>query len=844
MTAPLYARIIVDVPARPADRPFDYSVPDHWQSWIAVGSRVAVTFAGRVLQGIVVGLSRETDVDPSKLRGIEEVLDAAPPLTEELIELSDWVSRTYACPRITSIGVMLPAALKAQTETKVSLSDNAMEGQFAAASGSAGLVGLVGLVATDEEQRVLDYIRQKQPIKLDQLTKQFPDCAPLVKSWTAAGVLELERSVKDRLNRKKVQVVEAVGPLAALAELAESLPARAAKQKEVLLYLQEQGEAVALAKLTKELGVSSSAVKALESKGWVTVKEQEVLRDPYEGRSFAASKPLALTDEQQAAYGSIVAAVREQRPEAFLMQGITGSGKTEVYLQSIQACLDLGREAIVLVPEISLTPQMVERFKSRFGDLVAVLHSRLSNGERYDEWRKIAEGGAKVAVGARSAVFAPFTKLGLIIIDEEHESSYKQEDSPKYHAREVALQRGRMNGAPVVLGSATPSLESYARSLRGAYTRLLLSKRALGGPLPAVQIVDMRDQLKNGNRSMFSKPLHEGLEARLERGEQSVLLLNRRGYSTFVMCRSCGYTAECPHCDISLTYHQSSNHLRCHYCGFAQLQPELCPECESPHIRYFGTGTQRVEEELAKLFPGIRVIRMDVDTTSEKGSHEKWLNLFRERKADVLLGTQMVAKGLDFPYVTLVGVIAADTVLNLPDFRAAEKTFQLLTQVAGRAGRHQLPGEVVIQTYNPEHYSVLTASRHDYEAFVGQELELRKRLGYPPYCRLICVTFSGTMLQAVVRTAEEWADKLRSEWGQRGNMDPFETEQLRAEVLGPVASPIPRLKDRYRFQCVVKIRKEPDQVIAAVRRASDAFHDRTRKTDLQISIDVDPQMMM
>ncbi|CAK4814509.1 unnamed protein product [Aphanomyces euteiches] len=347
---------------------------------------------------------------------------------------------------------------------------------------------------------------------------------------------------------------------------------------------------------------------------------------------------------------------------------------------------------------------MVERFKGRFGDAVAVLHSRLSQGERYDEWRKISMKQVKVVIGARSAVFAPFTNLGLIIIDEEHEASYKQEESPKYHARDVAIERAKRQNASVILGSATPSLESYYQAIGSGmnkedsnYKLLTMAERVQGRPMPPVHIVDMREELKEGNRSMFSRGLYKAIEERLNKKEQTVLLLNRRGYSTFVMCRTCGYTVGCPHCDISLTYHQNSKRLRCHYCGYTEPQPQECPSCQSEHIRYFGTGTQKVEDELAKLFPGIRVIRMDVDTTTEKGSHEKWLNLFRDRKADVLLGTQMVAKGLDFPDVTLVGVIAADTVLNLPDFRAGERTFQLLTQVAGRAGRHQLPGEQNLQ---------------------------------------------------------------------------------------------------------------------------------------------------
>jgi primosomal protein N' (replication factor Y) len=439
----------------------------------------------------------------------------------------------------------------------------------------------------------------------------------------------------------------------------------------------------------------------------------------------------------------------------------------------------------------------------------------------------------------------------LIIIDEEHESSYKQEETPKYHARDVAIERAVRQNASVVLGSATPSLESYYRAIGSGndaedsqYKLLTMAERVEGRPLPPVQIVDMREELKDGNRSMFSRSLYKAIEERLHKKEQIVLLLNRRGYSTFVMCRTCGYTIGCPHCDISLTYHQTSKRIRCHYCGYTEPQAHECPSCKSEHIRYFGTGTQKVEDELAKLFPGIRVIRMDVDTTTEKGSHEKWLNLFRDRKADVLLGTQMVAKGLDFPDVTLVGVIAADTVLNLPDFRAGERTFQLLTQVAGRAGRHQLPGEVFIQTYTPEHYSIQSASQHDYLAFIDTELNLRHSRGYPPYNRLILVTFSHEQLALLVRTAESYVSRIKElAWEAGITLNTGTSKHIpKLDIMGPVASPIPRIKDRYRFQCMLKYRGEA-QISNIVRKATAFFDDLCRQQNLQISVDVDPQLL-
>lgn len=686
---------------------------------------------------------------------------------------------------------------------------------------------------------------------MKQLTRTFPDAAETVKFMLRRGVLSESQSIKDKMGKKKLKAVDLAIGVAAARESLGSFPARSARQKEVLSFLidMEPMLPMPMKDLLSVLQVTAGTVKSLEDKGFIEISEIEVYRDPYRGRDFKPSTPLPLTDEQESVYKRIVRTVDEQRHEVFLLHGVTGSGKTEIYLQCIQRVVDQGRQAVVLVPEIALTPQMVERFKGRFGSGVAVMHSRLSVGERYDEWRKIREGKAAVAVGARSAVFAPFANLGLIIMDEEHEGSYKQEENPKYHARDVAVRRAEQGGAAVILGSATPSLESYHASraqsdIHFSPVLLEMPSRALGNELPKVHVVDMRDELKEGNRSMFSRRLHAALESRLERGEQTVLLLNRRGFSTFVMCRSCGYVAGCPECDISLTYHARSDNLRCHYCGHAEPSPKVCPECGSEHIRFFGTGTQRVEEELGKLFPGIRVIRMDVDTTTEKGSHEKLLNQFRDKKADVLLGTQMVAKGLDFPDVTLVGVITADSALNLPDFRAAEKTFQLLTQVAGRAGRHQLPGEVVVQSYTPEHYSIIHASGHDYSSFVREELKHRKELHYPPYCRLILVTLSHEQLPLLLRLAENYALNLQGKARQLrwyGSLDKLSTDAL--DLLGPVASPLPRLKGRYRFQCIIKWRGAID-AIGLAKQVAEELEDSVRDTGLQVSIDVDPQMLM
>ncbi|REK58529.1 MAG: primosomal protein N' [Thermobacillus sp.] len=853
----MIARVVVDVAARQTDRPFDYRVPEEAEAWIEVGSRVAVPFGGRTVQGFVVGFAQEAEVEPGRLKPIGELLDPTPPLRPDLIELARWMADTYGCTWTAAMQAMIPAALKGKAERMVSLAQN--PGAADHAEAAPGL-----------SDALIAWLKRYGPVKLTTLLERFPDEAQAVSGALRRGVLAESAQVRDRLSVKKILTVFPPEDRAAAEAAAAAFPARLTKQRQALLHMLERNEPVPLRRLAEESGFSESIFRALADKGLLSIEAVEEDRDPYAGRRFTPTRPLPLTDAQAAAYRRIAEALESGKPAAMLLQGVTGSGKTEVYLQAIERCIASGRQAIVLVPEIALTPQMVERFKGRFGSDVAVMHSRLSLGERYDEWRKVRDGRVRVAIGARSAVFAPFERIGLIIIDEEHESSYKQEESPKYHARDAAVYRAGQHGAVVVLGSATPSLESFAaarlapaaaaaesggqavgpaaRVSPGAALRsaewLPLPERALGLPLPPVDIVDMREELAAGNRTMFSRRLREALTQRLERGEQTVLLLNRRGYSTFVMCRSCGYTAGCPHCEIALTYHQRSSVMRCHYCGHAERQPEECPACGSPHIRYFGTGTERVEEELYRAFPGIRVIRMDVDTTGTKGAHEKLLSAFGRREADVLLGTQMVAKGLDFPLVTLVGVIAADTSLHLPDFRAAERTFQLITQVAGRAGRHDLPGEVVVQTYSPDHYAIRAAQRHDYDGFVREELRARRLLSYPPFCRLALATLSHPELPKLAEAAERFAAALRGAAASAGLLKPLAGGSGTAlELVGPAASPIPRLKDRYRWQVMIKYRGIVDAA-GLIRQAAETLAGDRSAGDVQISVDVDPQVIL
>jgi primosomal protein N' (replication factor Y) len=800
------ASVIVDVPAKQTDKAFDYLIPDQWIGTIQPGMRVIVPFGPRNIQGFVIALKPESEI--KKLREIIEPMDLKPVLNQELLILADWLTEYMLCFKISAFQVMLPAALKAKYEKMVKLAP--------------------GFSASDLPEKIQVFFEKDEVLKWeDALTNGL---VPTLQREAAKGHLEVIYMVKEKVKKKQVKFIRPLVSLSQLKAEIDHLPAKAESQKQVLNYFVENFDTVELKELVSVVKTSAATVKALVGKKLLMEVKLEVYRDPFENRTFKRTKPLPLTNYQQTAITPILNAIEANRHEVFLLYGVTGSGKTEIYLQSIQEIIEKGQEAIVLVPEISLTPQMVNRFKGRFGNLVAVLHSGLSAGEKYDEWRKIQRKEVKVAVGARSAIFAPFENLGIIIIDEEHETSYKQEEMPRYHARDVAIQRAKTYSCPVVLGSATPSLESFARAQKKVYHLLSLPSRMNNQPLPATEIIDMREELREGNRSMFSRKLFEMLKDRIEKKQQVVLFLNKRGHSSFVMCRDCGYVMNCPNCDISLTYHRVHEQMKCHYCGYQSYVPKQCPECSSEYIRYFGTGTQKVEDELGKILPEARIIRMDVDTTGKKGSHERLLTDFQDGKADILLGTQMIAKGLDFPNITLVGVLSADTMLHLPDFRASEKTFQLLTQVSGRAGRHQLPGEVIIQTYTPEHYSIELAGTQDYDLFFQQEMMIRRTHHYPPYYYLSLITVSHEQLLTVVAATEKIVTYVLSQVSKD------------AVVLGPAASPIPRINNRYRYQCLIKYKREPN-LTKMLKTILDQYQKDT-KSGLLVSIDVNPFMLM
>ncbi|EGS1168725.1 primosomal protein N' [Enterococcus faecalis] len=802
------AKVIVDVPTMQTDQPFTYLVPENLNEQLAVGMRVEVPFGNgnRHVQGFVLAIEPmaaavldETNV---QLKELVAVLDLKPVLNTEMLALADYMKEKTFAFKITCLQTMLPSVMRADYQKYIYLTDELSE----------------------ELQDQLFYGLEE--ISWDQAQER--GLLPQLMALRKQQKVDIRYEVTTRNKVKMVRFIQAAKEFEQLEEIRLGLCKGAKKKEQLLYYLQRLGtEKITAVKEMKELGFSTALLNEAAKNGWLTFIEKEAYRDPFANQTFEKTTALSLNAEQQVAVETILQSVQEQQSQTYLLEGITGSGKTEVYLQVIAEVLNQGKTAIMLVPEISLTPQMVQRFKSRFGEHVAVMHSGLSQGEKYDEWRKIERGEAEVVVGARSAIFAPIENIGVIIIDEEHEASYKQEETPRYHARDLAIWRSEYHHCPVVLGSATPSLESRARAQKNVYQRLRLTQRAnQAATLPTIDVVDMRQEVENGNVSSFSMSLQEKLQERLEKNEQSVLLLNRRGYSSFVMCRDCGYVLPCPNCDISLTLHMDSKTMKCHYCGHEERIPYRCPNCGQDKIRYYGTGTQKVEEELQTLLPDSRILRMDVDTTRRKGAHEKILRTFGEGQADILLGTQMIAKGLDFPNVTLVGVLNADTALNLPDFRSSERTFQLLTQVSGRAGRAEKPGEVIIQSFNPEHYAIQLAKAQDYEDFYTKEMYIRHRGDYPPYYFTVQITASHPEENEAAKQMFQIATKLKQ------GLSP------QAILLGPTPNAIMRVNNRYFYQVIIKYKQEP--MLQPLLKEILTDTQRATARGLKLSIDAEP----
>lgn len=821
-----YVHVLIERASEAVDRPFTYRVPPSLAGQVETGSYVLVPFGKEVVTGFVLeSIPEPQDLPPEAIKDLHSLLAAEPLFDEHLLRLARWMAGYYQCLLIDALHCLLPEGLIRRVKRVVELLNPLAPQEIEALKQEAPVQGAIvnalmemgGKATADELTKALEFDRQQIGRGVRALQE---------KGWVRSEYVLLEPSVRER----RIAFARLVGQPATEEEW-EALRHRAPKQVMLLQILEAHGGEMPVSRLLREGETSTSVLRALQEKGWVEVVEQEVYRTPPEAGVGEDRQPAELTPEQQQALALIQEELDSPHPQPVLIYGVTASGKTEVYLRAIAYALQRGKQAIVLVPEISLTAQTVDIFRQRFGERVAILHSALSPGERFDEWRRIQRGEVDIVVGARSAIFAPVQRLGLIVIDEEHETSYKQETTPRYHARDVALWRAQDAGACVVLGSATPSIESHYRAERGDYRLALMLHRIEERPLAEVEIVDMRQEEREGVQGPLSRLLLAALKDRLEKGEQAILFLNRRGFSTFILCRECGASMRCPNCDVSLVWHRTENRLRCHHCDAFLPVPKECPSCGGVRLGYIGYGTERVEEVVRQSLPLARVLRMDRDTTARKNAHAQILRLFRHHEADILVGTQMVAKGLDFPNVTLVGVISADIALNFPEFRAAERTFQLLTQVSGRAGRGEKRGLVIVQTYNPEHYSIRAAQQQNFEVFYRQEIRYRREVRYPPFASLANLLVAHESQEVVRTTIERVAEALR---------EAFLTEKVWGHVLGPAPAPLAKLKGRYRWHVLVKTADS-----ASLQRILNLALQRLEPEDRkQLIVDVDPVHML
>ncbi len=786
-----YAEVAVNSPGSRST--FCYAIPPELN--IRVGQAVWVPFGSRVIQGIVLELPNEPAVEET--REIAGITADFRPLSPRQIRLARWISEHYFSTLFDALALMLPPGFERDAITCFQLAPpDSIKGQS-------------DLPLTPEQSQALHIIGEKKTASLAELektmgkgrTRQITD--ELLGRQLIVRTLELGQArIKPRTLPYIKLIADGEEIYAAKARLRRS---RAYKQAELLEFLTRETQLISTGEIRKRLGCSAAAIKALESRHLVSVEQVRVRRDPLSHLTVTSSAPPILTQYQQAAWESIrdIIVNRVDRVDGspvVLLFGVTGSGKTEIYLRALAEVIANGRRGICLVPEIALTQQTVERFASRFPGRVAVLHSGLSLGEQFDEWQWIMEGNCDVVIGPRSALFAPLPDLGLIIIDEEHEWTYKQEDnSPRYHARDVVIKLAQLTDATVILGSATPDIGSFHKAKQGEYHLVELRERITPrgySCLPEVSVVDLTEELKAGNTSLFSRSLLAAMKRALAQGEQAILFLNRRGTATFVRCRNCGFVFRCPRCSIALTYHSVEKRLICHRCRYSVRVSPVCPRCSRRNLRLLGIGTQRVEQEVGHVFPEARVLRWDKDVITSRYAHEELLRNFRDRKADVLIGTQMIAKGLDLPQVTLAGVINADTGLNFPDFRSSERTFQLLCQVAGRAGRGAKAGKVIIQTYSPDNYTIEAAARHDYLGFYGQEIEYRRRYSYPPFSQLVRLVYGHASEESCRREAERVHRLLLGERTRKGMVD--------FDIIGPVPAFALRVRGKYRWQMLLR----------------------------------------
>ncbi len=782
-----YAEVSVNSPVAQR-RAFSYAIPSGLD--LEVGQAVWVPFGDKVLQGIVLELSPYPAVEET--REIIGLIEPRPLLSPAQVRLARWISEYYLSSLFDAVALFLPPGFERKALTFISTTPN---------PDASALSSL-----PPAQMQVYELVRKQGNISVKELEKRLgKKKAQTAISQLARRGLTIKKYELEpiKIKPKKMPYLKLNVAASQAREVASELrKQRASKQAALLDFLAQQSEPVPWTEARQQSRVDKSVADTLVRKGLITSQLIEVKREPISYRGITLSSPLKLTAAQEAAFKATKEALHggKERSKVFLLHGVTASGKTEIYLQALAEAVKLGKRSIVLAPVIALTPQTIERIASRFPHKVAVLHSQLSPGEQFDEWQRIKDGEFDVVIGPRSALFAPQPDLGLIVIDEEQEWTYKQEDkSPRYHARDVALKLAELSGAVVILGSATPDVITYHHAQRGDYHLLPLPERVVPmekSPLPQVEVVDMREELKAGNRSIFSRSLARSITKAVNSGEQVILFLNRRGGATFVQCRRCGFVLRCRRCEVPLTQHFAEGALVCHQCNYRMPVPQTCPRCSSRQIKFLGIGTQKLEQEAGSALPRARMLRWDSDMTKRRESHEEILSKFRAHQADILIGTQMVAKGLDLPRVTLVGVVSADISLNLPDFRAGERTFQLLSQVAGRAGRGPLGGQVIIQTFSPEHYAIQAAAKHDYASFYEKEIDYRRQLHNPPFAQLALLTYSHTNDVLCQREAARVKDQLASARDAKGIAD--------LGIIGPAPAFIHRLRGRFRWQLILR----------------------------------------
>jgi len=794
----------------PLDQPFTYSLPETLRHRVKPGSRVVAPFGARKLAGVVLACHSRKPVQPA--RDVLRLLDEQPALTPELLELGRWIAEYYCAPLGEVLKAMLPLGGETHADKMVSLTQ---EGHDAARQ------FMHSTTPDDPFVKVLRAL-EKRPLTEKYLRKRLPDSATALRSLQRKGFLTIDSVVKDRdplLARGGRLIVEAIDLAAAPAKLSRG-------ERWLVEFLERHPGSHDVAPLLVERKDVVTLARRLAKSGAVRI-HRVLAQGP---AASNGDRTVVLNSAQQTALDAISQSLHSSSFQTFLLHGVTGSGKTEVYLRAIDQALAAGKTSLLLVPEIALTPAMASQFFARFGDAVAILHSAFTGLERSEQWRRVRDGKARVVVGTRSSVFAPVENLGLIVVDEEHESSYKQDETPRYNGRDVAIVRARTAGATVVLGSATPSLESRYNVERGKYRLLELPERIEQRPLPHVQIIDMRTEfVETGRQDLFSRPFEEAVKGRLADGEQIMILLNRRGFSTIVACRKCGHRMECRDCSLALTYHRGERKLLCHYCNYIEPVPSKCPKCDSEYVYFLGTGAEKVEDALRQRFPKARIARLDRDSVRGRDHYETILNAFREKSYDILVGTQMIAKGHDIPNVTFVGVVSADVGLGLPDFRAAERTFQLLTQVAGRAGRGHRPGQVLLQTLNPDHYAIRFAAAQDYEGFYRKELHFRRMMHYPPFTAMASLLVRSKKLEEALTLSGKLGQHLRDL-----------PQGIR--MLGPAAAPVVRLKTDYRYQFLLKAASR--RVLAEVLRKARDYALARNWPATALVMDVDPMSLM